>query len=227
MLRNQQGNEQVQEDAELACPVGEAECAVLSELRSARKELASLQSLVRKDELTKLYNYRHFMDSLELEMERTRRSGHAMSLIMVDLDHFKKINDNWGHEFGNEVLSRVAEVISDTVRRVDIPCRFGGEELAIILPDTTLRSAVMLANRLRERIESLVFERGEEKVLVSASLGVDVYRAKDNDTSGEFIHRADAWLLQAKEQGRDRVCHAPYRKESSVTQDERDLLLKG
>lgn len=91
-----------------------------------RLEVANLQAMVRTDELTGLFNYRHFQESLGLEMERARRSGQTMSLIMLDLDHFKLVNDSWGHEFGNIVLARVSKLLLETVRRVDIACRFGG-----------------------------------------------------------------------------------------------------
>jgi PleD family two-component response regulator len=114
------------EQQSLSCPVGEPECSFISELARVRLEVANLQAMVRTDELTGLFNYRHFQESLGLEMERARRSGQTMSLIMLDLDHFKLVNDSWGHEFGNIVLARVSKLLLETVRRVDIACRFGG-----------------------------------------------------------------------------------------------------
>lgn len=206
--------------------MGEPECSFISELARVRLEVANLQAMVRTDELTGLFNYRYFQESLELEMERARRSGQTMSLIMLDLDHFKRVNDNWGHDFGNVVLARVSKLLLETVRRVDIACRFGGEELAIILPGTTLGSGVSLANRLCEKIRALPFEFQTQPLSVTASFGVDVYRADDSDSARQFLRRTDAWLLLAKEEGRDRVCHAPFSKASSVSHDERDLLLK-
>lgn len=227
-MRTQLSDDKTQSDQqELSCPVGERECSVISELERVRQEIAALQALVRTDELTGLYNYRHFLDSLELELERARRSGQAMTLIMLDLDHFKAVNDNWGHEFGNIVLAAVSKLLRETVRRVDIPCRFGGEELAVILPGTTLNAAVKLANRLCDKIRALALETQGQSVSITSSFGVDVYNPTDTDNVSQFVRRTDSWLLQAKEQGRDRVCHAPYPKEASVSQDERDMLLNG
>lgn len=222
-----EGDKTKTESLELSCPVGEPECAIISELARVREEMASLQTKVRTDELTGLFNYRHFVEGLDLEMERARRSGQSMSLIMLDLDHFKRVNDSWGHEFGNVVLARVSKLLLETVRRVDIACRFGGEELAVILPDTTLRSGVNLANRLCEKIRVLPFEFQGEAVQITASFGVDVYKPEEKDSASQFVRRVDSWLLIAKQEGRDRVCHAPFKKASSVSQDERDLLLKG
>lgn len=222
------GEEEAQSDQqELHCPVGELECSLLSELARVRKELVSLQALVRTDELTGLYNYRHFLESLELEMERTRRSGQAMTLIMLDLDHFKLVNDNWGHEFGNTALAAVSKILMETVRRVDISCRFGGEELAVILPGTSLKSAVKLAERLCEKVRELSLFAQDEPVGITASFGVDIYSPVDTDNVSQFVRRTDVWLLQAKEEGRNRVCHAPYQEEVGVSQDERDMLLNG
>lgn len=215
------------EDPELCCPVGESACSIISELARIRLEVENLQTKVRTDELTGLFNYRHFQESLGLEMERARRSGQALSLIMMDLDHFKLVNDRWGHEFGNVVLASVSKLLQETVRRVDIACRFGGEELVIILPDTPLDSGVNLANRLCDKVRALPFESKGQSVDITASFGVDVYSPDDRDSPSQFVRRTDAWLLLAKEEGRDRVCHAPFKKASSVSQDERDLLLKG
>lgn len=207
-----------------ACPSGAA-CPLKAELERMRSELAALKTLVSTDALTGLFNYRHFTQSLDLEMERARRSGKPVALLMLDLDHFKGVNDTWGHEFGNKTLVHVARLIQNTVRRLDIPCRYGGEEFAVILPDTTLHAAVVLAERLRQIIADAPLYSDDSEVHVSTSIGVDVHSAGDRDDVESFVRRTDAWLLQAKATGRNRVCHPLERAATHVSTDERDLLL--
>jgi diguanylate cyclase (GGDEF)-like protein len=143
-------------------------------------------------------------------MERTRRSGQPTCLIMCDLDHFKSINDIHGHEVGNVVLTQISSLIRNTIRRLDIPCRYGGEEFALILPDTNLRQGVHLANRLRFIIEYSSVSAGNLVLEIEASFGVHVYNHGDISTEKEFIDRVDGFLYTAKQEGRNRVCHASY-----------------
>lgn len=196
------------ENGPLTCPVGEPFCSYLAELDRLREEMRALSDLVRTDELTGLYNYRHFMHSMELEMERTRRSRKPMTLIMLDLDHFKGFNDQWGHDFGNLALKHTASLLSSTVRKLDIACRYGGEEFAVILPDTPLRAGIMLAERLREKIASYALNATNGAVGVTASFGVDFYIPTSSDDASQFLQRADSFLFKAKQEGRNRVCHA-------------------
>ena len=209
----------------LQCPLGDSACAFLSELDRLRSEVKSLSALVRTDELTGLFNYRHFMHAMELEMERTRRSLKPMTLIMLDLDNFKIFNDRWGHEFGNTSLVHIARLIAGTIRKLDVACRYGGEEFAIILPDTSLHSGILLANRLCQKIAASFLQCDDQPVAVTASFGVDVYLPTDQDDPSQFLHRADSWLFHAKANGRNRVCHAPLENHSGVGHDERELLL--
>ncbi len=198
-----------------------------AELVRLRSELESLRALVHTDELTGLFNYRHFAQALDLEMERSRRSGKSMALLMIDLDHFKRFNDTWGHEAGNMALRHVARLIQNTVRRLDIPCRYGGEEFAIILPDTSLHAACVLAERLRTVVTGTPVHWEGNTLALSCSIGVDVHTAADRDDASGFVRRADAWLLQAKTQGRNRVCHPVESPATHVESDERDMLLHG
>lgn len=201
-----------------SCPFG-------VELAAVKEELVGLAALVRTDELTGLFNFRHFQQSLDLEMERARRSGHAVALVMLDLDHFKKLNDRWGHECGNFTLKHVSRLIEKALRRLDIPCRYGGEEFAIILPDTNLHAAISIADRLRKNIEESVLLFNAETVQVTASVGVDVFAPNDKDDVSRFVARVDAWLYAAKQAGRNRVHHALDREETHVSKEERDFLL--
>jgi len=211
------------------CPIGETGCVRLDELRQARALITELSEKVQVDSLTGLYNYRHFLQLAEQELERTRRNGQPTALVMVDLDHFKKVNDDWGHEAGNLTLSRCASLMKNELRKIDIPCRYGGEEFALLLPATELPHAVAVANRLRLVIRQTPIEFGGQQFSVTASMGVDVPQKGEDLTPGQFIERADAFLYQAKTEGRDRVCHADFkvlRPKGQVGRDEKDELLK-
>ncbi len=216
-------------DVVTECPVGEHDCPFPGEVADLRKEVRELAREVRTDALTGLFNYRHFNDLLENEVERSRRSGLPLALIMLDLDHFKRLNDTWGHEGGNRTLVQVALVLRQGVRRIDAVCRYGGEEMAIVLPGARLTRAVQVAERLREHIEQLRIEGGEEPIRVSASFGVAVLPSPGVTDVPSLVQAADAMLYQAKEQGRNQVCHPPLiaeTPETQVSQDEKKALLE-
>lgn len=176
------------------CPAGDENCTHLSEVLRLREEVQRLAAQVRTDELTRLFNFRYFNQALSLEMERSRRSGQSTCLIMLDLDHFKSINDAYGHEAGNIVLRHVAGLVRKTIRRLDIPCRYGGEEFTIILPDTTLRQGVRFANRLRLIIKNSPVKIGDVLLGIEASFGVDVYSRGDRLSEKDFIEKVDGLL---------------------------------
>lgn len=202
------------------CPAGDDACPNVPEVQRLREEVKKLAAMVRTDELTGLYNFRYFNQALSLEMERTRRSGQPTCLIMLDLDHFKDINDIYGHEAGNLMLAHIARMIKKTIRRLDIPCRYGGEEFTIILPDTTLQQGVRFANRLRLLIEHSPMKHGDDLMAVEASFGVDVYERGDQATEKEFVEKVDGYLYMAKQEGRNRVCHASPDQEAFDPKDE-------
>jgi two-component system, cell cycle response regulator len=189
------------------CPAGNDICPNFEQVKRLRTEVHELSSMVRTDELTGLYNFRYFTQAVELEMERTRRSGQPTLLIMMDLDHFKDINDAHGHEVGNLALRYIATIIRNTIRRLDIPCRYGGEEFALILPDTDLNSGVGFAKRLRLIIESSRIEIKGISIKITASFGVDVFEKNEDSQPKQFIDRVDAFLYQAKSMGRNAVAH--------------------
>lgn len=214
-------------DSELSCPLGDSQCQYLRDLQNLRAEVALLKEQVRTDALTGLYNFRFFSDALPLEMERSRRSLQPLSLIVLDIDHFKVFNDTWGHELGNQVLKLIANLISLAIRKLDYACRFGGEEFVILLPNTDLRQARNVAERLREAIQSTPLNHNGSTLPVTASLGVDEFRAHHSDTPEGFVERVDAWLYEAKREGRNCVKCAsiePLPVQSTVTPGEKDAL---
>ncbi len=196
------------------CPAGDSACTNLAEVRRLQQEVKDLAAAVRTDELTRLFNFRYFTQALSLEMERTRRSGQPTCLIILDLDHFKLINDVHGHEVGNKVLTHIADLIRKTIRRLDIPCRYGGEEFTIVLPDTTLVQGVRFANRLRLIIENSAIQVGDSRLGIEASFGVAVYSRDDQISEQEFVEKVDGFLYMAKQEGRNRVCHQEFDNDS-------------
>lgn len=198
-----------------SCPAGDDKCTNISQVKRLQEEIKQLAALVRTDELTRLFNFRYFNQALSLEMERTRRSGQPTCLIMLDLDHFKAVNDAYGHEAGNVVLGHISSLVKKTVRRLDIPCRYGGEEFTIILPDTTLRQGVRFANRLRLIIENSPAKTSDALLGIEASFGVDVYKKGDQLTEKEFVEKVDSFLYLAKQEGRNKVCHSSFNDEDN------------
>ncbi len=209
------------------CPLGKSDCEYIDSLAALREEVQMLSDLVLTDPMTRLFNYRHFSQSLEQEMERTHRSGQPTALIMLDLDHFKQVNDTWGHEVGNRVLRHVAALMVTLLRKIDIPCRYGGEEFALILPGTPLPRAVNAAKRLRAAIEESPLMVEEKLLSVTASMGVSVYLRNSNFSAEAFVKQVDKLLYEAKTQGRNRVAHPDLesvRPKGQVGADEKAAL---
>jgi diguanylate cyclase (GGDEF)-like protein len=174
-------------------------------------ENATLHEAVERqavtDELTGLANLRAFLNRLEQEIERSRRFSTPLALVMLDLDHFKQINDEYGHQQGDEVLALVADVLRDFSRDIDAPARYGGEELAVVLPQTDSEGAEQLAERIREAVERLEVPRvdgGAGTLRLQASFGVASLPENAVDRAG-LIAAADAALYRAKRAGRNRV----------------------
>ncbi|MBT4074948.1 MAG: GGDEF domain-containing protein [Gammaproteobacteria bacterium] len=210
-----------------SCPVDEPDCHWLTELSSLRSENSELKLLVTTDTLTGLYNFRYFQENLSIEMERTLRAGRPTSIIMIDLDFFKSINDKWGHEAGNQALKMAATVFKQAIRLSDVVCRYGGEEFVIILPQTTLPTAVNVAERVRLWLEQAVVEFEAESFTLTASLGVGVFSKDSEYTRESFVDSVDQYLYQAKQQGRNQVCHVDYstlKSETSVSAEEKSAL---
>jgi len=170
------------------------------------KSQAALQYLSIRDDLTGLYNRRHFELLLKEEMERWRRYGHPFSLLMLDIDHFKDINDTYGHRCGDEVLHSVAKIINQTARPIDRVCRYGGEEITIILTETSETGGFAMAERIREAVGSQAILVGPgHDVKLTVSIGVAAF-PEDAGSEDELIAAADRALYMAKDAGRNRVC---------------------
>jgi two-component system, cell cycle response regulator len=156
------------------------------------------------DGLTQIHNKRYLLDALERDVTRARRHGRELSVLMFDIDHFKRINDRFGHLAGDHVLRELARVISDRIRREEVFARYGGEEFALILPETALEGARQLGETLRGRIESHAFVFQGERIPVTMSMGGALLTPEM--TSQDLITAADTKLYEAKRGGRNRVC---------------------
>lgn len=166
------------------------------------KLIIQMKKLVIVDSLTGLYNRRYFDLYLEKTIPLSQRVNSPLILIMIDIDYFKKINDNYGHLCGDEALKHISEIIKGNVRISDASVRFGGEEFAIILPNTQLGEGKLLAERIREAVEQSDFTYHNKHVHISISLGVSVYEG--GKVEG-FIEKADKALYRAKKNGRNQV----------------------
>ena len=164
------------------------------------------EELTINDELTDTFNYRFFVQKLQEEKRRAARYSLPLSLIMVDIDWFKKLNDSYGHEIGNIVLKNLSEIIKKCIRDVDIFCRYGGEEFVVILPQTPKVEATQIAERIRQQVEKAVIDtlkRGKLKVTVS--VGVTSY-PENGKSQDDLLAVADQALYRAKGEGRNLVC---------------------
>ncbi len=175
----------------------------LAQVERARRE-AEEQS--RRDALTGLFNRRHFRDILAVELERARRSPSPVSLILMDVDRFKRINDTCGHATGDEVLRRVAQCVGRGLRRPDTACRYGGEEFALLLPGSDGHAARHVAERVRAAVAAVTVGHPGGPAAVTASLGVATMPAGESWDADILVDRADRALYAAKRAGRDRVC---------------------
>ncbi len=208
------------------CPQKDESCPVVEELAHLREEVQRLEELSQRDPLTGLYNFRHFLKALESEMERTRRTGMPLSLIMIDLDRFKRINDTYGHEAGNRALMWAARLWTPMLRRIDIACRYGGEEFAVILPGTRLAQAAVAAERLRRVLRENPMEFDGDRITLTASFGVETYTGGTETGLHGLVKAADRFLMKAKARGRNCVCYDQDHKAAGtgLTPEERQAL---
>ena len=186
-----------------------------SNAQRAKEERDALQERVFVDELTGLFNYRYFREQIKFEFARARRYDRRLSLVFVDLDLFKHVNDTYGHSAGDSVLRQVADLMQAQLRASDIPARvgsepvavrYGGEEMVVILPETDLASAIAIAERIRAAAESHAYAAPDvgTPLKLTLSAGVACMGTRDEEVS-DFVRRADQALYRAKAAGRNRV----------------------
>ena len=170
--------------------------------------LARIQHLATRDELTQLINRRHMADVMENEAARRDRSGAALCLAVIDIDHFKRVNDTLGHAAGDSVLRRFAEQALVTVRRSDVLARWGGEEFLLLLPATGITDAQALLERIRERVRESV--RHGEGLISAVTFSAGLAESPAGESIDAAIERADQSMYRAKREGRDRIVCAPH-----------------
>lgn len=176
--------------------------ALQDELRRSNELLQELSST---DALTKLFNRRHFMVALGNEFERTDRYGSPLGLVMLDIDHFKRLNDTFGHQVGDEALRGLGALIYDAVRSTDIAARYGGEEFCMLLPETDLEGTAEFAHRLRFAVEDKTLLVDAQEVRMTVSMGAAACPHSAVESGDDLIRLADDALYRAKRAGRNRV----------------------
>lgn len=167
-------------------------------------ENAKLYNMAITDGLTGLYTHRHLEFLLDIEIERASRFRHPLVLIMIDIDHFKKFNDNYGHQIGDLVLKEIARIIKENSRKTDIVARYGGEEMTVVLPEIDIMNGKIVAEKFRKAIEDFRLKVGEEELKVTISLGVAAFPQHATDAAS-LIKAADSALYQSKKNGRNQV----------------------
>jgi diguanylate cyclase (GGDEF)-like protein len=170
--------------------------------RERNTTLAQLRELAITDDLTKLYNSRHFYAQIETEINRYNRYQRPLSLLLIDVDHFKAYNDTHGHMEGDKVLHHIAALIQSCLRTMDSAYRYGGEEFTVILPETPCEAAMAVAERINKLVKNELFIENIQKDL-SVSIGVTEYKA--GEPMIEFVRRADQAMYVAKDSGRNRT----------------------
>jgi len=180
------------------------------------KMIKTLKQLTIEDSLTGLYNSRHFFDQLDKEIKRSDRYLHPISLIFIDIDNFKEINDTYGHMIGDKILTLIAKRIKACLRSNDNAYRFAGDEFTIILPETTASDAKFVADRILSKITNESFEINEKKISeITSSIGIAEYQM--NERNQQFVHRADVIMYEAKQRGGNRVIISPAVNEPVIT----------
>jgi diguanylate cyclase (GGDEF)-like protein len=175
-----------------------------------------LKDLSNTDYLTKLYNRRFLREVLDREFQRALRKKEPLSLVMTDIDHFKQVNDRYGHQEGDQVISQVGRYIGAMVRRYDTAVRYGGEEFVVVLPDTPLDQAMQFAERIRLGVQQLSFAGSIKELTITLSFGVATFPLGAIDCPDSLVRQADEALYRAKERGRNRVEAMPAEAQDTI-----------
>ena len=197
------------------CPLREGDgsrvthiCITVQDVTDVAAYEKILLEMNHRDSLTGTYNRRFFTGRLKEEFERHKRYKRPMSLLMIDIDHFKAVNDTHGHPCGDHILKSVCRTVQSALRRVDFLARYGGEEFCCILPETPFENSMILAERIRALVEGEAYTYEGKEIRVTISIGVPVTPGP-GDTSETFLKNADDALYKAKESGRNRVVSFP------------------
>jgi diguanylate cyclase (GGDEF)-like protein len=178
------------------------------------QKISSIKEMAIYDTLTNVHNRRYFDERIGTEAQKSFSSNTPLSLILVDIDYFKKVNDTFGHDVGDKVLSKIASLLKGSVRKDDTVARYGGEEFVLILPGAKLEVTSMIAERIRRLIETTTFEIGGGQVHITISIGISNLPIHPARSKEELVKMADLALYRAKSEGRNRVCiFSEYSKE--------------
>jgi diguanylate cyclase (GGDEF)-like protein len=169
-------------------------------LKQLKEKNLELEQIIKIDGLTELLNHKCILEKLEEEIHRAQRYDTSFSIIMFDIDNFKLINDNYGHQKGDEVLIQISKFLRNSLRNIDTIGRYGGEEFLIILPETNLQGAYTIAERLREGVSKIDFSKENLKITISGGIVEFI-----NESSTDLIKKADKLLYNAKRNGRNRI----------------------
>ena len=202
-VNNQRVTNEILRDGDIV-RVGQTIFKHLSGNNIETKYHEEIYRLTTIDGLTEVYNKRYFLETIERELNRAARYDRLLSLAMLDIDHFKRINDTFGHLAGDHVLRELAALMAQNVRRQDVLARYGGEEFAAILPEVDEEGAKLVCEKLRALVENHPFNFNGQEIAVTISLGIYCFRGQD-ETTEQFIAEADKRLYAAKQAGRNRV----------------------
>lgn len=205
----------------------DAQDDLVKTIEELKRENSHLKSLLLTDELTGLYNKRFFFVQLEVETARTRRTGQPCTLMMMDLDDFKSVNDTFGHDVGDRILSQMGAVVWRNIRPADFACRFGGDEFAIIMPASQLIDGIGVAKRIQS---SLAYPKSRQYPKIgrrlSGCFGLAVYESFSQLSVDDFFKQADHKMYEAKKAGKNSIfCDHPWMTEkSAINETEREAL---
>lgn len=206
MLFGKPGHKISSHEQELLNTIINEACIILENSWLYSKLYKNIKNLSITDGLTGIYNHKYIIKLIKQEFNRAKRYGHNISIIMFDIDHFKMVNDTFGHQTGDVILREISSIIQEAVRKTDFIGRYGGEEFTIILTETNCEKALLFAERLRKNVESYDFFNPSDPLKVTVSMGVVSYPSDKINDSNTFIKYADESLYQAKGTGRNKVC---------------------
>ena len=201
-LNSDQSNAFDAQDLQFLSVIGYQMAATLKHFQ----RFSSIKNIAIYDTLTGLYNRRYFEDRLGMDAQKSFYGGTPLSLVMVDIDHFKKVNDTFGHTEGDQVLCKISSLLKSSIRKKDTVARYGGEEFILILPEAGLEASFVIAERIRRLIENTLFEVGRAQINLTVSMGISNFPSHRAKSKEELIKMADQALYDAKRGGRNKVC---------------------